>query len=46
MFISRFICVVCINVGFKKNDVFGGKQLLVLPSWLHPVCDVAPTLVS
>ena len=26
---------------FLKKDFFGGKQLLVFPSWLHPVCDVA-----
>ena len=30
----------CINVGSRK-DFFGGKQLPVLPLWLHPVCDVA-----
>ena len=26
---------------FLKKDFSGGKQLPVLPSWLHPVCDVA-----
>ena len=40
MFLSRFICVVYINVGSGK-DFFAGKQLPVLPPWLHPVCDVA-----
>ena len=40
MFTSRFIYVVYINVGSEKN-FFGGKQLTVLPPWLHSVCDVA-----
>ena len=40
MFISRFICVAYIEVDFLKQ-IFGGKQLTVLSSWLHPVYDVA-----
>ena len=40
--ISKFICVVTTShqCWFLKK-IFGGKQLTVLPPWLHPVCDVA-----
>ena len=29
-----------------ENISFGGKQLPVLPPWLHPVCDVGKATVA
>ena len=33
----------CLHQCWFLKKIFGGKQLTVLPPWLHPVCDVAKT---
>ena len=37
----RCLYVLFISMLVLKKYFFGGKQLSVLPPWLHRVCDVA-----